>query len=333
MSEKNNKHPRSRIGYGSSYRRGQNHEVDNGTGIGSVLGGQVWVIQPDKKSLPENPCLWMQAGAVKFKTCNNYYDCTSCRYDHAMQNKVSQGKQVSWQDAMRRQPALARTCRHSLTGRIGQRSCAYDFHCEKCDFDQYFEDVLAAKTRNAPTAVTHVKGFDVPRHFHFHNGHTWARIESGGNLRIGLDDFSLKVFGQADGFELPLMGKELNYNEIGWGLKRKQHLADVRAPIDGVIMEVNTQVMKDPGLANREPYGDGWLFLVHTPDIKKAAKNLMSDDASVDWINGEVAVLEEMVTEVAGPLAADGGTFGSDIYGNLPGLDWHQLARTFLKTG
>ncbi|WP_419661864.1 glycine cleavage system protein H [Desulfosarcina variabilis] len=325
--------PRSHIGYGSSYHRVQLRETDGGAGIESVLGGQKWVIHPDHKALPENPCLWMQAGAVKYKTCNNFYDCTTCRYDHAMQTKVSLGKQVSWQDTMRRQPALARTCRHSLTGRIGHRSCAYDFHCEKCDFDQYFEDVLAAKTRNAPTAVTSIKGFDVPRYYHFHNGHTWARIESGGTLRVGLDDFSQKVFGQADGLELPLMGKQLDHDQVGWGLKRKHHLADVRSPIDGVIMEVNTRVMKDPGLANRDPYGDGWLFVVHTPSIKKAAKRLMSEDASVTWINSEVAVLEEMVTDVAGPLAADGGTFGSDIYGNLPGLDWNQLARTFLKTG
>lgn len=333
MADKNNGNPRSRIGYGSSYHRGQRHEMEEKTGIGAVLGGQVWVVHPDKKARAENPCLWMEAGVVKYKNCTNFYDCTTCKYDHAMQAQASKGKQVSWQNAMRRRPALERICRHSLTQRIANRSCAYDFHCEKCDFDQYFEDVLAAKTQNAPAAITTVKGFDIPRHYHFHNGHTWARIESGGNLRIGLDDFSLKVFGQADGFELPLMGKELSRDEIGWGLKRKHNLADVRAPIDGIIMEVNTQVMENPGLANREPYGDGWLFLVRTPDIKKATKTLMSDDAGVAWINGEVAILEEMVTEVAGPLAADGGTFGPDLYGNLPGMDWRKLTQTFLKTG
>jgi hypothetical protein len=36
-------------------------------------------------------------------------------------------------------------------------------------------------------------------------------------LRIGLDDFSLKVFGQADGFELPLMGKELDHDKKSAG--------------------------------------------------------------------------------------------------------------------
>jgi len=332
MTEKGNGRSRSRIGYGSSYHRGQRDEMKQPSGIGSVLGGQVWVITPDKKAQAENPCLWMQAGAVKFKSCNNFYDCTTCKYDHAMQAKVAQGKQISWQNAMRRRPALDRVCRHSLTRRIDHRACAYDFRCEKCDFDQYFEDVLSAKTKSDPTWVETVKGFDVPRHYHFHNGHTWARIESGGNMRIGLDDFSQKVFGQADGFELPLMGKEMNRNEIAWGLKRRDNFADVLAPIDGVIMEVNTKVLENPGLANREPYGEGWLFLVRTPDVKSAAKNLMSDEASVDWVNAEVEILEEMVTEVAGPLAADGGTFGADIYGNLPGLEWKKLTRAFLKT-
>lgn len=333
MAKKESGHPRSHIGYGSSYRRGDQHEMGRESGIGSVLGGHVWVVKPDKKAQAETPCLWMQAGAVSYKSCNNFFDCTTCKYDQGMRSKVARGKQISWQDAMRRQPALNRICRHSLTRRIANRACAYDFRCEKCDFDQYFEDVLAAKTQDTPTDVTTVKGFDVPRRYHFHNGHTWARIESGGCLRVGLDDFSLKVFGKADGFELPLMGKELNHDQIAWGLKRRDRLADVRAPVDGVIMEVNTRVIENPGLANREPYGDGWLFVVRTPDVKSAAKRLMSDAASVDWINGEVGVLEEMVSEVAGPLAADGGTFGPDLYGSLPGLDWQKLTQTFLKTG
>jgi len=332
MTGKGNGNARSQIGYGSSYRRGSRSDMKQEAGIGSVLGGQVWMIKPDKQAQADNPCLWMQAGVVKFKSCNNFYDCTTCKYDHAMQAKAEKGKQISWQDAMRRRPALERVCRHTLTQRISHRACAYDFRCEKCDFDQYFEDILSAKTKSDPTWMTTVKGFDVPRHYHFHNGHTWARIESGGFMRIGLDDFSLKVFGQADGFELPLMGKELNHGEIGWGLKRRDNLADVRAPINGVITEVNARVMEDPGLANREPYGDGWLFLVRTPDIKAAAKKLIGDTESVNWISGEVDVLEEMVTEVAGPLAADGGTFGPDIYGNLPGLDWRKLTQTFLKT-
>jgi hypothetical protein len=97
-------------------------------------------------------------------------------------------------------------------------------------------------------------------------------------------------------------------------------------------MEVNSKVRENPELANREPYGDGWLFMVRTPNIKKTVKSLMTDTSSLDWMNAEVNQLETMIEEVAGPLAADGGYLQDDIYGNLPDLGWANLTKTFLKT-
>jgi hypothetical protein len=35
-----------------------------------------------------------------------------------------------------------------------------------------------------------------------------------------MDDFALKLLGIADGYDLPLMGKELNPGRPSWGLKR-----------------------------------------------------------------------------------------------------------------
>ncbi len=330
MAENNGR--RNQIGYGSSYRKGQKQEIGGRDGIGTVLGGQVWMVKPDKEAKATHPCLWMQAGVVEFKNCNNFYDCTSCKYDLGMQKAVERGKQMSWQDAMRRRPDMDRVCRHSLTNRIPRRTCAYDFKCASCDFDQFFEDVWSPKTKSLPAAVNQVKGFDVPESYYFHDGHAWARIESGGLIRIGLDDFALKLLGEADAFELPLTGKELDHGAPGWGLRRKDNLADVLAPVDGVIVEVNNELREKPGMANREPYGGGWLFMVHHPNIKKAMKPLMTDADSVDFISREVATLEGMIEEVAGPLAADGGHLQPDIFGNLPDLGWNNLTRTFLKS-
>nr|CBX31040.1 hypothetical protein N47_E45520 [uncultured Desulfobacterium sp.] len=276
--------------------------------------------------------MWMQAGLVKYKDCNNFYDCTTCKYDLGMSKKVEKGNGISWQDAMRKKPYLNRVCRHSLTNRIEQRACAYDYQCAKCDFDQFFEDVWTTKNKTVPGEIQQIKGFDVPVGYYFHNGHTWARIESGGYIRIGLDDFSLKLLGRADALELPLIGKEFDQGAVGWGLRRKDNMADVLSPVDGVIVEVNANVREKPEIANHEPYGDGWLFMVRSPDIKETVKKLMDDTAGLSWISEEVVELERMVEKVAGPLAADGGYFMEDIYGNLPGLDWKNLTKTFLKT-
>jgi len=331
--EKTRKDRQAHLGYGSTYKKGIKKNIDSKGGIDAVLGGQVWQVTPDRQPVISNPCIWMQAGVVNSKACNNFYDCTACKYDAGMQKKVEKGGQIGWQDAMRKKPDLSRICRHSLTCRIEKRACHQNYECSKCDFDQFFEDVWSAKTASRPSDVVTIKGFDMPMDYYFHNGHAWAKIESGGYFRVGLDDFALKVFGKADGLDLPLMGKQLDQNAVGWGLKRKGNTADVRSPVGGVIVEVNPRVRENPQMANRQPYGEGWLFLVRTPEIKRTAEKLMSGTAGVDWVSGEISRLENMIEEAAGPLAADGGYLTEDIYGNLPDLGWNNLTRAFLKTG
>ena len=320
------------LGYGSSYRKGSRHDLSKESEIGAVFGGQVWMFKPDREAKTATPCLWMQAGVVKFKNCNNFYDCNRCKYDLGMQKQTAKGKQMSWQDAMRQRPGIDRTCRHSLTRRIENRICSFNYNCSTRDFDQFFEDVWTPKTKGISFEMQDVKGFDVPTDYYFHNGHTWARIESGGTIRIGLDDFALKLLGRADALDLPLMGKELDRDHVGWGLRRRENQANVLSPISGVIVEVNEKVRENPEITNREPYGDGWLFMVRPPDVKKSVKKLMADTDSLNWINGEINKLEGMIEEVAGPLAADGGYLQNDIYGNLPNLGWKNLTKTFLGT-
>jgi len=331
MATKEKDHRRDRIGYGSTYQRGSGDEPVRGA-IRTVLGGQAWLVKPDQKAKPARPCVWMQAGATKFKNCTHYFDCATCTYDHAMAEKVKTGKQAGWQSLMRLRAEMDRQCRHSLTGRIAKRACAYNYECAGCDFDQFFEDVWAAKTAGAPAEVQRIRGFDVAMDHYFHGGHTWARVESGGAIRVGMDDFALKLLGIADGYELPLMGKELNPGKPSWGLRRRGLTADVLSPLGGVIVEVNPKVREAPAAANREPYGEGWLFLVRTPDVKDAVKPLMTDRQTMGWMKSEVDQLERMIETVAGPLAADGGTFAEDIYGHLPGLGWERLTKTFLRT-
>lgn len=331
MAQKRDEERRSHVGYGSSYRKGSDRDLETKTGIGAVLGGQVWMVKPDKHAKAANPCIWMQAGAVEFKNCNNFYDCTTCKYDLGMEKRVEKGNQMPWQEAMKRREGLDRLCRHSLTNRIAKRACAYDYECSKCDFDQFFEDVWTTKTGSRLHEVEEIKGFKVPRGYYFHNGHTWIRIESGGCVRVGMDDFSQKLLGGADAFDLPLMGKELDRGNVGWGLKRTANRADVLSPVDGVIMEVNSGLRERPELARHKPYEEGWLFMVHTPDIKGAAKKLMADAESFEWMNTEVKILEGMIEDVSGPLPADGGYLAEDIFGNLPDLGWARLTKTFLK--
>ena len=295
----------------------------------TVKSETIWKAKKDKT---DHPCLWMQAGVAKKKNCNNFYDCTNCKYDDSMGKTAETGKHITWQDALRNRDSKDRTCRHALTGRTGNRVCPMNYNCQRCDFDQYFEDTLSPKTGHSMVYMKDVKGFDIADGYYFHSGHTWASIDSGGLIRIGLDDFSFKVLGSPDAFELPLIGQELNKDKVGWGLKRKENLADILSPVNGVITEVNNNIRKSSDIATNDPYGDGWLFTIHNSDIKKTVQDLMTDNNSVKWLGEEVTTLENMIEKVTGPLSADGGLLKADVYGNLPALGWHNLTSTFLRT-
>ena len=41
----------------------------------------------------ENECVWMKAGVVNFRICDNNYDCRSCAFDKGMMLAVSHGKE------------------------------------------------------------------------------------------------------------------------------------------------------------------------------------------------------------------------------------------------
>ena len=286
----------------------------------------------NKKSTGDRPCIWMQAGVVAGKNCSHFYDCTTCKYDTAMEKMVAAGKHISWRTVMRRKEGKERTCRHALTGRAGYRNCPANCNCNRCEFDQLFEDTLSPGSGRAGVEMEDVKGFKLANGYYFHSGHTWTCIESGGFIRVGMDDFAFRVLGDPDAFDLPLTGQELNHDRPGWGIKRGNNLADILSPVNGVITKVNTSVKTAPDLPGKRPYRDGWLFTVHNSDIKGTVKNLMTDDASVDWLNHEIAALETMIENVAGPLSADGGVLMTDVYGNLPALGWQNLTHAFLKT-
>jgi len=51
-----------------------------------------------------------------------------------------------------------------------------------------------------------------------------------------------------------------------------------------------------------------------------------------DFIGEEVDRLYRLIEDEAGPLAADGGQLGHDIYGNLPQVGWQRLVKLFLQT-
>lgn len=293
----------------------------------------------------EEKCIWMEAGVIDYKLCNNYYNCHSCSFDKAMKETADKnararaegieptGKKaniVSWQEKMRQRQGADRICRHSLTGRAPNRLCPHHFECHSCEFEQMLEDALEVQLPFRLSKVPEIDGYRVPDGHFFHVGHTWARVENGGRIRVGLDDFSMRLFGPVDSIDLPLTGETVKFSETGAAFKRMGKEASVLSPISGVVAAVNYQAVKEPRVVKEEPYNEGWLMVLDPVDMKNNFKNLLYGKQTAEWVHTEHQMLIEMISQV-GMTYADGG-YIEDVVQRIPELGWEKLTRKFLRT-
>jgi glycine cleavage system H lipoate-binding protein len=294
-----------------------------------------------------HPCIWMQAGVVSRKLCKIKYDCPSCRFDrilrrvsdenlslkrHSAAPKGKRAHMVSWQQKLRSQPVTKRPCVHHMKGRITFKACTNDYKCASCDFDQFFNDQYSVHAVVSPVDVLDIKGFKVPQGYYFHTGHTWVRVEEGSSVRVGIDAFALRLLGPLDRIEAPLMGKEVKQGRADIGVSRATHQARFLSPVSGVVTAINPELGEEGDLANQDPYSAGWVMSVHCNNLRGDLKNLTINDETEDFMEGEVARLYEVIEEVAGPLAVDGGDLSHDIYGHMPQLGWERITKIFLKS-
>jgi glycine cleavage system H lipoate-binding protein len=295
-----------------------------------------------------SPCIWMQAGVVNRRGCRIDYDCPACRFDRAMRRvsdenkklmeqgtvlKRKRGKIVFWKEKLIELPPWKRPCLHHMKGRIEFKACTHEYRCGNCEFDQFFNDQYSVYAVVRPVDFLDVEGFKIPHGFYLHRGHAWVRVEEGSEVRVGLDDFALRLFGSLDRVEAPLIGKKIEQDRADILMNRGPHAARVLSPVSGVVTAINARLREKGSLANQDPYSEGWIARVHVDNLRRDLKQLMIGGETMDFIDQEVNRLYRLIEDEAGPLTADGGQLGNDIYGNLPQVGWQRLAKLFLHTG
>jgi glycine cleavage system H lipoate-binding protein len=159
-----------------------------------------------------------------------------------------------------------------------------------------------------------------------------VKIEEDSTVRVGLDDFALRMLGPLDRVDAPLMGKEVKQDRDDILLSRCSNTARVQSPISGVVTDINPDLREKGNLANQDPYSRGWVMRLHANSLRQDLKKLMIGEQASEYLDRQIDRLYEVIEEEAGPLAADGGYLGDDIYGNLPPASWSKLTRLFLNT-
>jgi len=177
-----------------------------------------------------------------------------------------------------------------------------------------------------------VAGYQLPENFHYHAGHTWARQLGPDTVLIGLDDFARQLIGPAESVDVPPPGKQLRQGAPAFSVRLDGRSADLLAPVDGEVVEINPNLAARPQLATEDPYGRGWIMKLRCPDLGRNLRNLLAGTTAHKWMEGSRERIELQLMALSGSVLMDGGKPVADFACHLDKEDWRRLVEEFLLT-
>jgi glycine cleavage system H lipoate-binding protein len=151
-------------------------------------------------------------------------------------------------------------------------------------------------------------------------------------VRVGADEFAAALAGPLEKIELPKPGQWIRQGQKAWSFIRDGQKSEMVSPTEGEIVEVNQELLQDPSLLRRDPYGRGWVATVHVPDEESTTRNLVPAGLVRNWMREAVSRLYARQPQLAGAVAADGGRPADDLLAALPDANWKEVTGEFFLT-
>lgn len=105
-----------------------------------------------------------------------------------------------------------------------------------------------------------------PEKLRYSEEHEWVRVESDGEVVVGITDFAAESLGDVVFVELPEVGADLTQFEKMGEIESVKAVSDLYSPVSGTITERNDSVIDSPELVNDSPYDSGWMLRVELSD-------------------------------------------------------------------
>ena len=107
---------------------------------------------------------------------------------------------------------------------------------------------------------------NVPANLKYTKSHEWVRAEADGTITVGITEHAQDLLGDLVFIDLPDVGKEFAAEQEAVVVESVKAAADVYAPVNGTITEVNSAVADAPESVNQDAYA-AWLFKMKPANI------------------------------------------------------------------
>lgn len=107
-----------------------------------------------------------------------------------------------------------------------------------------------------------------PSNCKFTESHEWFRVE-GETVVVGITQFAANELTDVTYVQMKPSGTAIESGASLGEVESVKTTSDIYSVLAGSIVEVNTEVVKDPSLVNSDPFGKGWLVKMRAADVGK----------------------------------------------------------------
>jgi glycine cleavage system H lipoate-binding protein len=227
------------------------------------------------------PCVWMSAGVLSYRLCDREYECESCPLHQAL---IGGAK-----DALPPEVATSAGSDSAGDDPIGRFLSALGAGC--------------------------TLRLDRP---HSAEG-LWLQSEPTGTLRVGLDDYTLRLLQPVADVVLPKVGTWLRHGAPCAWIHRGRLAIVLHSPLAGEVVEVHPCPVLAPPAGGEDAEGR-WWFRLNPHETLGMATGLRRNEALLDWFVGRVRAVHAQANAAMRPSAA--GAVGAALAdGGMPSDD------------
>ncbi len=112
--------------------------------------------------------------------------------------------------------------------------------------------------------------------------HEWILMEGDEIGVIGITDYAQDQLGELVYVELPEVDQVLGAGSDAVVIESVKAAGEVKAPVNGIVTEVNDTLVDEPGKVNSDPMGEGWFIKMRVTNSAEL-DDLMDEDAYKEY--------------------------------------------------
>ncbi len=107
--------------------------------------------------------------------------------------------------------------------------------------------------------------------------------ENEGIITIGINEEGLEDITEINAIDLPPEQEKVDADTAFGSVETDDGTVEILSPVEGTIIEINSQVIDDPAILMEDPYEEGWLVRIEaTAEIADDDEEDEDDDEDDD---------------------------------------------------